>query len=228
MKALAFSGGKDSMACLHLLRDELDCAIFVDSGFAYPETLALVDYAKTIVRTVIVRSDRAGQNKSEGVPADVVPIDWTRLGHALSGAKDVMVQSYLGCCYENLFVPLHAEAKRMGVTRLYIGQRSEEAHKSQLQSGAVVDGIERIYPIEDWTEAQVFSYLAEKMTVPAHYRIRHSSLDCYDCTAYREDSQDRVQWTKIKHPLFYAAYASRARALDDAVAQAMRGQQCLA
>ncbi|MDE2389927.1 MAG: phosphoadenosine phosphosulfate reductase family protein, partial [Betaproteobacteria bacterium] len=49
MRVLAFSGGKDSMACLHLMRGSLDCAIYIDTGKAYPETLELVRYAGSIV-----------------------------------------------------------------------------------------------------------------------------------------------------------------------------------
>lgn len=219
MKALAFSGGKDSMACLHLLKNEIDCAIYVDTGFAYPETLALVRYAGSLVKLVVVQSDRLKQNEREGLPSDVVPINWTRLGQSLTGVKESYIQSYLGCCYENLMLPLMAEAKRLGVKTLYIGQRAEENHKSSLPSGAVMDGITRIYPIENWTEEEVFSYLKEKMEVPEHYAIKHSSLDCYDCTAYKTDSYDRVAWTKEKHPEFYKAYLARAEILNRALAQ---------
>ena len=90
MKALAFSGGKDSMACLHFLQD-LDCAIHVDTGFSYPETRRLVEYASSILPMHIVISNRHAQNEREGIPADVVPIDWTNLGQQITGPK--LVQS---------------------------------------------------------------------------------------------------------------------------------------
>lgn len=222
MKALALSGGKDSLACLHMLHGRLDCAIYVDTGFAYPETLAVIEYARSLVRVVVVRAERAAQNEREGIPADVVPINWTRLGHALTGAKAALVQSYLGCCFENIFVPLMGEAKRLGVCTLYIGQRKEENHKSSLPSGTVFEGIERLYPIEDWTEAEVFAFLRERMSVPPHFSIKHSSLDCYDCTAYAADSEDRLAWTKAKHPNLYEAYAQRRARLDSALTEALR------
>ncbi len=221
MKALALSGGKDSMACLHLLKDELDIAIFVDTGFAYPETLNLIEYARSMVEVVVVRSDRVSQNEREGIPSDVVPINWTRLGESLTVKKGFLVQSYLGCCFENLFLPLMAEAKRLGVKTLYLGQRKEENHKSSIPSGSVDDGITRIYPIDDWTEKGVFDFLSERMEIPSHYSIKHSSLDCYDCTAYRTDSSDRVEWTKEKHPSFYSAYSARRMKLDSAISQAI-------
>lgn len=221
MRALAFSGGKDSMACLHLMRDSLDCAIYVDTGFAYPETLALVEYAKTIVRVHVVHSDRKGQNERDGIPADVVPVDWTRFGHATTGAKPVMVQAYAACCYANIARPLLDTAKALGVTELVYGERFEEGHKSTSVDGDMVEGIKRLHPIESWTAQQVLDYLATKMTVPAHYAIKHSSLDCYDCTAFRRDSADRIEWTKTHHPAFHAAYAARAAALDGALREAL-------
>lgn len=221
MMALAFSGGKDSMACLHLLRETLDCAIYVDTGVTYPETQALVEYASHLVPFHIVQTDRAGQNAANGIPSDVVPIDWTRLGQEMTGPKPIMIQSYLQCCYENLARPLLEKAKALGVTHLVYGQRNEEDHKSPSRHGDLVEGITRLHPIEDWTTQQVFDYLALHMTVPAHYQIRHSSLDCYDCTAYTKESQDRVAWTQQAHPDYAAAYHQRATALASCLEEAL-------
>lgn len=221
MRALALSGGKDSMAVLHLCRDRLDCAIYVNTGFSYPETRAMIAYAETLLTVHTVHSDRAGQNEREGLPADVVPVDWTRFGQQISGAKSVTVQNYLSCCYENVMAPAWAKAKALGVTHLYLGQRREEARKSPVRDGTLHEGITRVHPIEDWTEAQVFAYLSEKMEIPAHYAIKHSSLDCFDCTAYRKDSTDRVEWMRSAHPSLYAGYAVRAAALNQVLAEAI-------
>lgn len=203
------------------MRDVLECAIYVDTGFAYPETLALVEYARTILPVHTVSSDRAGQNKREGIPSDVVPIDWTNLGQSLTDNKPVRVQSYLGCCYENISAPLWKKAKELGVTELVYGQRTQEGHKSPARDGVVIDGIKRRHPIEGWTDAGVLDYLASKMDVPAHFHIKHSSLDCYDCTAFRRVSSDRVTWTRAKHPKFYRAYRERSSALEGALLEAL-------
>ena len=205
------------MACLHLMRDKLDCAIYVDTGFAYPETLALIDYAETILPVHRVFIDRKAQNAAMGIPADVVPINWTVLGQQLTGQKAVTVQSYLGCCFENVTQPLIQKAKEIGVTQLVSGQRSDESHKSTFRNGMVIDGIERLNPIESWSTGEVIEYLKTKMTVPNHFVIKHSSLDCYDCTAYAGDSNDRVEWTKQQHPAFHAKYMIRRNGLDNAL-----------
>lgn len=215
MQALAFSGGKDSMACLHLLRDELDCAIYVDTGYAYPETRDLVNYAAGLVTMYVVQSDRDGQNAREGLPSDVVPVEWTVLGQRFTSPKPVTIQPSLTCCYENLSLPLLRKAKALGVTELVYGQRMEELYKAPSSHLEVIDGITRLHPIEDWTTQQVMDYLATKMTVPSHYTITRSSLDCYDCPAYVRVSRDLVAWTKDRYPERYAAYAVRANAVTE-------------
>lgn len=211
MRALAFSGGKDSMACLHFVPD-LDCAIYVDTGYSYPETRALVEYAKALLPVHVVKSVRIS-----GIASDVVPFDWTPVGQMISGKKACIIQSYFDCCLQTIGVPLHNKAKELGVTEMVYGQRNEEGHKSIMRDGMTVDGIKRSHPIEGWSEQQVMDFLKTKMAIPEHYAIKHSSLDCYDCTAFRKQSVDRVEWTKKKHPEFHAAYMVRRVALDTAL-----------
>ena len=219
MRALAFSGGKDSMACLHLMKDQLDCAIYVNAGYSYPETLAMVDYAGRFLKVHVVNSRRP-----DVIPADLVPADWTVDGQAYTTPKPITVVSYHECCNASLAAPLFAEAQRLGVTELVCGQRNEESHKATSRDGDMVMGIKRLHPIEDWTEAEVLGYLETQMTVPPHfYTIKHSSLDCYDCTGYRAESKDRLEWTAQAHPMFFLRYQARRDALDGAIKEAMNG-----
>lgn len=208
------------MACLHLMRDALDCAIYVDTGFGYPETQALVEYATQLLPMHVVRSDRAAQNEREGIPADVVPIDWTPLGQMLGGEKPVKVQSYLACCFDNISAPILAKARELGATEIVSGERRGENRKSTSRDGQVVAGIVRLHPIYEWTDEEVIRYLESKMDVPKHYAIKHSSLDCYDCTGYRKDSIDRVAWTREVHPVLFSRYEARRNALDQALTEA--------
>lgn len=222
MLALAFSGGKDSLACWYLYREQKPHVIYVNTGKAYPETLEIVArVAAESEAFTEVETDQAGQIARNGVPADVVPIDWTALGFQVSGPKAVMVQSYLGCCYENVSRPLLDAAKRLGATRLIRGQRSEESHRSPAVHGSMVEGIEFLHPIENWTRDQVMAYLTVKGDVPAHFNLSHSSLDCYDCTAYRRESADRIEWMRERYPDFHAAYSVRQAALKQALAEAL-------
>lgn len=217
MKALAFSGGKDSMACLHLCRETIDFAIFVDTGKTYPETWKMVEYANTIVPVIIVTSNQQEQNDKYGIPADVVPVDHTVVGQAVTHIKPIKIQSYLECCFTNISYPLFAKAKELGATSLIYGQRMEEGHRSPAKNGDMVDGIMRLHPIENWSTEQVLDYLSTVMDVPEHYFVKHSSLDCYDCAAFKKDSQDRAIYTKERHPEFYRKYQIRMDAVRNAL-----------
>lgn len=209
--ALAFSGGKDSWACLYLNAHRLHdiTVIWVNTGKNFPEALAMIDKARAMCPNFIeVRTDREGQNECQGLPSDVVPIDHTTLGMVMTGRKAVKVQSYLDCCNANISQPLMAKCTELGITELIRGQRLDEGHKSPARDGDVFFGIVFRQPIEHWTAAQVLAYIGARMEVPEHFKLSHSSLDCYDCTAYARDTADRVIWAR-KHPGLSAAYETR-------------------
>ena len=197
------------MACLHLCRDRIDFAIFVDTGKTYPETWDMVDYARALVPVFIANSDRDEQNRIAGIPSDVVPVDYTMLGQMLTRPKAIKIQSHLECHFYNVIAPLFSKAKELGASSLICGQRLEDNYRGTARNGDTVDGIVRLHPIENWTSEQVLDYLSTVMEVPEHYRIKHSSLDCYDCTAFRRDSEDRIAFTREKYPEYYHEYRDR-------------------
>ncbi len=221
MRALAFSGGKDSLAAYYLTRATLDCAIFVDTGFSYPDTQALVQWLGTQLPVHVVRSDRAGQNAAHGIPADVVPVEWTVLGQACTHPKPMTIQPSFLCCYDNISQPLFAKARELGVTHLVDGQRHKESHRGSVVPNAVMQGIVREHPLADWTREQVLDYLLQFRDLPEQFDLQHSSLDCYDCPAYARETQDRVAWTRQHYPDFHRAYASRRQAVEDALTAAL-------
>lgn len=222
---LAFSGGKDSMACLFLnrYRAEQITVFWVNTGKSYPETIKMVELAKSMFPNFIeVISDRESQNSIEGLPSDIVPINLTRLGFMVTGEKETMIQSYIGCCFENIGLKLQEAALAYGMTHLIRGQRNDESHKSTARDGDLVNGLIYLQPIENWTKDEVFAYLSEFMEIPAHFSIGHSSLDCYDCTAYVKESEDRIEYTKKTHPVFFDEYENRM----DKVKKALNQEWC--
>lgn len=222
--ALAFSGGKDSWACLWLNKDRLHeiVVLWVDTGKNYPEMLATIEKAKAMCPNfTTITVDRAGQNAYHGLPADVVPVNWTRLGQMVTHEKPVMIQPYLQCCYENISGPLNDFCKRHGITHLIAGQRNQEGHKATSRDGDLVDGVTRLHPIESWTEQQVLDFVSLHMPLPEHFQFQHSSMDCYDCTAFAAESRDRVSFMKECHPELYQQYAVRKMALNEALRQSM-------
>lgn len=222
--ALAFSGGKDSWACLWLNIDRLSeiLVVWVNTGKNYPEMLATIEKARELCPNFVeLIVDRDGQNDYHGLPSDVVPVNWTREGQVFTGAKPVMVQSYLQCCYENIGSALQKFCQDHGIKHLIRGQRNDEGHKSTARHGSLVGRILYEQPIEDWTSQQVLDYVAEYMPLPDHFKFEHSSMDCYDCTAFTAESRDRIDYTKATHPLLYQKYAARKGQLDGALNEAM-------
>jgi phosphoadenosine phosphosulfate reductase len=57
--------------------------------------------------------------------------------------------------------------------------------------------------------------------VPDHYTLTRSSLDCYDCPAYRRVSQDLHAWTKDRYPHYYAAFQQNCNTVYAAIQEAL-------
>lgn len=221
---LAFSGGKDSLACLLLNKERLSeiTVFFVNTGKTYPETMKLVEFAKSISPNFIeILVDREGQNDHNGLPADVVPINWTLLGQTQTCKKDVTVQSYLQCCYENIAKPLMDAAKHYGITHMIRGQRLDESHKSTSRNNDVVDGITFLHPIETWTASSVIEFIQNHIELPAHFNLGHTSLDCFDCTAYQKETKDVSSYRELKHPELHQKYLARKEQLDSVLREAL-------
>lgn len=231
--ALWFSGGKDSMACLYLIRhrlDEID-VIFVNTGKTYPELMDTVNRAKAMCpHWHEVATDRTAQWGRHGIPSDIVPIDWTSIGQKFSSPKPVTIQSYLQCCFENITAPLLAKTRELGATTVIKGQRLDESHRSTARHGDVVEGIRYLHPVETWSRQGVLEYLIAQMgTLPEHYALEHTSMDCYDCTAFAAHSRDRVDYMRERHPQLYAEYAVSAAHLKGALSAQLKesyGQLC--
>ena len=223
---LWFSGGKDSMACLYLLKAYLPTitVLWVNTGKYYPELLATVTTAKAMCpHWIEIQSDREAQWGQHGLPSDLVPIDWTLQGQAFSHLKTITVQSYLQCCHDNLWVPMWTKTKELGATLVIRGQRADDTHQSKGANGSSADGILFWHPVEDWTRAQVLAYLTEQMGVlPEHYQLDHSSMDCYDCTAFAAHSHDRVAYMQARHPALYQDYHDKLTQLYQAMAEPMQ------
>jgi 3'-phosphoadenosine 5'-phosphosulfate sulfotransferase (PAPS reductase)/FAD synthetase len=202
--ALHFSGGKDSLACLYLNRHRLHeiVVMWVDSGKNFPCVLETIWRAKAMCQHwVTVSSDQDANIQEHGWPSDVVPIDSTRVGEMFVKRRGTTLQSYLGCCAENIWIPLWRKTKELGCTEVIRGQRADEGHTAPVTDGMVVDGAVIRLPLEHWTADEVLAYLRDQMgELPEHLLLSHSSMDCHDCTAYWPALADRRAFVEKHYP----------------------------
>lgn len=223
--ALQFGGGKDSLAVLFLLRPWWDrlCVYWLNTGDAYPETVALMARIRGLVPNF---KEVAGKQPeviaSDGWPADVVPHLQTTDGNVIFGATPFKVQSRLRCCWRSLMLPMFEAMKHDDITLVIRGKRNDEADRTGVKSGDVSDGIEVLFPIIDWTEDEVFAYLADNhIDLPESYAHANSSLDCMSCTAWLEHKNG--DYLKAAYPERYIEHTRRLGLIREAITEQMKG-----
>ena len=217
--ALMFSGGKDSIACLHLIKNYLDktTVVWVNTGASFPEIEALMEETRQQVPHFLeIKTNQPESIKSKGYPVDVVPVNYTVLGQSVTSIKDFKVRSYFECCAENFWLPCDAEVRKLGITGVIRGQRQSESHRAPIKSGYVENGIEYNFPIESWSDSEVIDYLKSKdVVIDERLSMSHSSLDCWNCTAYMAESKDRFNYIKKHHPAKYQSIVETVKKIDN-------------
>lgn len=193
-KALHCSGGKDSLACLYLLEpiwDEL-LVVWVNTGNAHASTHALMHEIRAKVPHFHeVVSNQPAFVAQYGYPVDVLPTARTPFGQQLDSRKGRTFVDWQTCCSTNIWTPMYAAMKELGITTVYRGQKLADMIRAPIRSGHQEDGITYVFPIEGWTDQQVFDYLGDR--VPEHYlRGEKTSRDCVNCTAYLHENKERI------------------------------------
>lgn len=218
---LHFSGGKDSLACLHLMRDVWDdiTVVWQNSGAAFPETLELMDEVAAMVPDFQeVKSDVLSDIKAHGWPADSVPTRHTVWGKKATGEEGLTIRPWTECCAVNCWLPMHKAMIDAGVTTIYRGQRTSEDYKSPVRDGDRTDGILYRFPIQEWSGTQVDEYLKSiDVPLPTHYAHTSKSLDCWCCTAYLEEKKDQLDYLKKVMPDHHSVVMSMLSGIRDAV-----------
>lgn len=219
--ALMFSGGKDSLACLHLVKDYLDkvLVVWVNTGANFPEIEQMMREVKSIVTHFHeIKTNQPESIKSKGYPVDVVPVNYTLLGQSVTSIKDFKVRSYFECCSENFWIPCDAEMRKLGVTGIIRGQRNSEGHRAPIKSNHIENGIEYYLPIESWKDSEVIDYLRSKdVVINERLSMAHSSLDCWNCTAYMAESAERFKYIKKNHPSKYESIVEIVKKIDNVI-----------
>lgn len=203
---LQFSGGKDSLACLYLLKPYWHKlkVFWVNTGAAYPETISQMQDVSKLVSFTEIKSDQPAHIERYGPAADVVPVRASPYGRWVMSSSDSPIQSPIDCCSQNIWGPMTSAVKASGATLVIRGQRNTDEDKSPARSGMVHDGVEYWFPVEDWSELKILRFLqSEEVALPDHYKYVNSSLDCWSCTAYRSHVVGRMKYMKEFHPVLH-------------------------
>lgn len=216
--ALSCSGGKDSLACLYLLRDYLPklTVYHMDTGDLLPETQRIVEHIWEMAPNFVhVRSDVAAWIAKHGLPTDLLPHSAHPIGQVM-GEGPRLVARYT-CCAANLMAPLHERIVADGNTLIIRGTKLADMHTLPIRSGEVQDGIEYYYPLQRWSDAAVLRYLSE-VGAPINrvYTVVPNSPECARCPAWW--GERRASYLKRYHPELWRDYAERLRVVSRAIA----------
>lgn len=201
---LQFSGGKDSLACLYLLEEQWDSLIvaWVNTGATFPETLALMERIREQVPDF--REVKSSQSiRQRGYPVDMVPVIAGPIGEMTEDYRGPRFQSRYECCGHSLWAPLKEALKEWGATVVIRGQKRADARRIPLPNGAVVEGIEYRFPLEDWSDERVLAYLERKgVPLPDNYQQMSTGLDCWNCTAYLQENAGKLEYLE-RYPAWH-------------------------
>lgn len=216
--ALSFSGGKDSLACVYLMREHLPnlTVYHMDPGDMLPETKAVVAHVKTMAaRFVHLHGDVHSWQERHGLPTDLVPHTAHPMGQLMQGVGPKLVSRY-DCCRENLMRPVWDAIRADGVTLVIRGsKRSDPASKGN-QDGMSADGVTLCLPIWDWSDADVFAYLAEQgAPISRVYQEGATTPDCATCSGWWEEK--RAAYLRKHHPELWAVYGAKLKVVTDAI-----------
>lgn len=208
--ALSFSGGKDSTACVELLREHLDriTIYHLDSGDLLPEMRESVARVEaTAPHFVRVESNVAGWIAEHGLPSDLMPYQMHGIGQMMGEHKRRITSRY-ECCFANLMAPLFARVHADGNTLLIRGTKRVDMPKLPAESGSLTDGVELWLPLVDWSNEDVFRFLAERnIPLPRIYAYLTNSPECAQCPAWW--GEQRNTYLKRFYPDLWRGYQQR-------------------
>lgn len=207
-KAILFcSGGKDSLAVLHLLREHWGriLVVWTNPGEALLELRAQMDAIRAMVPHFLeLSSDLDADIVAHGMPVDLLPSQNTVLRAHIEDVPTVLMRPWQMCCETNLWEPMRALMERLipqGYTLAIRGQKNADPKTPRTRSGDRFGQLELWYPIEDWTDADVFAFLAEQgIDLPPQYEFFNASLDCWGCTAHLGEHAGKLAYLRQHHP----------------------------
>ncbi len=222
---LQFSGGKDSLAVLELCKPWWSkiFVVYCNPGDEFPETLEVVESIKKLPINFIEVTPEVKVSESieqYGLPSDLIPLrntyDYSWLsGMAMNG---IAVQHPMNCCSRSRFEPLQKAIKELGITLIIRGQKVSQNKVSPVRNGDVIDCVEYLFPLQDFSEEGVLQFLRDSgVTIPEYYSHVEHSLDCVGCTAFLDETIGKIAYMKEFHPESYQIVSQRLKDIKASV-----------
>lgn len=210
--ALQVSGGRDSLATFALLKElgllNKVTVYWVNTGDAAPETLEIMDLVREqSPKFVEIQGKQPEIIARFGIPTDLLPRSCTPIGLA-TGQSDILMQDSYSCCARVIMEPMHRRMLEDGVTCIIRGQRDDDTHRAPFHSGHIENGIQYVFPIEDWIDEEVDHYVKE-YGFPVHpcYDYMDSTPDCLTCSGWWNER--RAAYLQAHHPEAHKVYQDR-------------------
>ncbi len=224
--SLSFSGGKDSLAVVYLLRSYLDriTLYHLDTGDLLPEVREIVRYVEAFAPNFVrIQGDVAGWIAQNGLPTDLLPHSAHVVGQSMGEHGAHLVPRYM-CCHANLMLPLYERMRDDGNTLVIRGTKAVDMARLPVRSGETEHGIELWLPLQDWSHDDVFAYL-RSVGAPISRIYDHvvNSPECARCSAWW--GEKRASYLKQYHPEIFEDYAARLRIVWGEIVEPVRSLQ---
>jgi 3'-phosphoadenosine 5'-phosphosulfate sulfotransferase (PAPS reductase)/FAD synthetase len=196
---LAFSGGKDSLACLELLRmaGARPAMFWVNTGASVPRMEAFVRRVTEGLELIEVRTDQRAYWRENGIPSRVIPMFNHRAG--LQDEPEPprpLIVDWTSCHIALVEAPLWEAVAGSGVTLLVHGQRGDDGLVAPRHP---FKHFRTVLPLAAWSTEDVFAFLhARGVEMPAQYPEVVASMDCWNCPALT--TPDKIRYLKREYP----------------------------
>lgn len=208
--ALHFSGGKDSLALVYLLRPHWDrlTLYHVDAGDLLPEVREIVDMVEGMVPDFRrIETSSAKSMTTIGMPSDLVPTTSTAFGLVIGASKQRLIDRF-DCCAINLMMPMHHRMIEDRMPLVIRGTKRADLARLPAVSGDTSLGYELWLPLQEWSHDQVFDFLREVgAPICRVYEHRVNAPECATCPAWW--SEGRAEYLAKHHPDLFAIYRAK-------------------
>ena len=210
------SSGKDSVATYHYLKpyhNKLTVG-WINTGDLAPEVEKyMMDLAAKTPNFIVAKSNSKKWIEKNGYPSVLIPTHNTVLGQHVYGKQPNTIASSARCCQANIWAPIRNLVAHTKATAVLTGQKECDSAKDPRPNGTWIEGAQFFYPINDWTDDDVRSWLKKCGETDPRFDLEDSSVDCLHCTGYPHYTQ-RAQYIKDNHPVVFKEVQRRMRIIS--------------